>query len=86
MKFIELTFRNEEKTFVNADLINYFNIGGEGYTNVHFTGKGFIEVKETPVRILKMIEAANGSLSFRQIMDKEHAEQELAELHEKEQK
>ena len=58
MKFIELTFRNEEKTFVNADLINYFNIGGEGYTNVHFAGKGFIEVKETPVRILKMIETA----------------------------
>ena len=65
MKFIELTFRNEEKAFVNADLINYFNIGGDGYTNVHFTGKGFIEVKETPVRILKMIETANGSLSFR---------------------
>ena len=31
MKFIELTFRNEEKTFVNADLINYFTLAGGLY-------------------------------------------------------
>ena len=31
-----------------------------------------------------MIETANNSIAFRQIMDKQQAEHELAELHEKE--
>ena len=85
MKFIELTFRNEEKTFVNVDLINRFNISCNGYTYIHFDGKGFVEVKETPERILKMIETAKqGGFLLGERMNKEQAKHELAELHEKE--
>lgn len=58
MKFIELTFRDEEKAFVNVERINYLHTHGDGYTAVHFNDSWFIEVKETPVRILKMIETA----------------------------
>lgn len=58
MRFIELTFRDEAKAVVNAERINYLHTHGDGYTAVHFNDSWFIEVKETPERILKMIETA----------------------------
>ena len=58
MRFIELTFRDEAKAVVNAERINYLHTHGDGYTAVHFNDSWFIEVKETPERILKLIETA----------------------------
>ena len=59
--FIKLTLLDEREIFINAETIvslNTYN-GATVITTLNSNDDSFINTKETPERILKMIETAN---------------------------
>ena len=72
MKFIKLTRLKSDNPSYSCKPV-YVSVGAIStfYTYINYTvielggEDGFIKVQESPESILKMIETANGSLSFR---------------------
>lgn len=55
MNFIELTFYDGEKLFINPALIIYMTTDNEGDTKILYPGDSWVYVKETPKEIMELI-------------------------------